>query len=324
VLGQSASVLSGTLAFTTTTTASSPAGTYAGAVTPSGLTSTNYAITFAVGNMVVTAAPLAITGSGAQVYGGANRAFSASYSGFVLGQTASVLGGTLAFTTTTAASSPAGTYLGAVTPSGLTSSNYAITFVPGNMLVTAAPLTITGSGTQPDYAINYVNGTLTVITPPAMVESVAIQTRRIGTKKTKVIVLQFNEAMNPSDAQSTATYTLATIAKTRKQKQKPVALAQEIYSATGTSFSVMLVTRKSLTLSQPLELTINAEALLDALGQPLDGNDSGQSGANFVATLTKTGVTVNSVAPVSAGPQLSASAVDVLLGEGFRLRSRRV
>jgi hypothetical protein len=545
VLGQNSSVLSGTLALTTTATASSPAGTYPGAVTPSGLTASNYAITFAAGNMVVTPAPLAITGSGTQVYGGSNQSFSASYSGFVLNQTAGVLSGTLAFTTTTTSSSPVGTYAGAVSPGGVSSSNYAITFAAGTMVVTAAPLTITGSGTQvyghsnqtfsaaysglvlgqgpsvlsgtlafstminvrsaagtyngavtpsglsssnytitfiagsmivvpapltitadnetktygqtftfngkefttsnlynsdsvrsvtltspgapasatvagspypitpsaavgkglsnyaityvdgsltviaaavtitansttmlagqrvpaltasfsglgsggttpslslqptlsttassaspagvypivvsgassPDYSITYVNGTLTVIAPPATVESVSIQTRKIGKKNTQVIVLQFNEALNAIDAESIATYSLETVAKTRKQKPKPVGLAQAIYSASARSFTVTLITRKRLTLSQPLELTIYAEALLDALGRPLDGNDSGQPGTNFVATLTRAGTTINSLAPESAAARLSAPAVDVLLGGGFRARSRQL
>jgi hypothetical protein len=147
VLGQNSSVLGGTLAFTTTTMSSSNVGSYPNAVTPSGLTSTNYAISFAVGSMVITAAPLTVTGSGTQVYGG-SPTFAAAYNGFVLGQSSSVLGGTLAFTTTTASSSNVGTYPNAVTPSGLTSTNYAISFAAGSMLVTQVPLTVTGNGTQ--------------------------------------------------------------------------------------------------------------------------------------------------------------------------------
>ena len=62
----------------------------------------------------------------------------------MLGQNSSVLGGTLAFSTTTSSSSNVGTYTGAVMPSGLTSSNYAITFASGNMVVGTATLTVTG------------------------------------------------------------------------------------------------------------------------------------------------------------------------------------
>jgi hypothetical protein len=52
---------------------------------------------------------------------------------------------------------------------------------------------------------------------------------------------------------------------------------------------VTLLTRKALVLNPPLELTVRAASLLDALGNPLDG------GVNSVATLTKTGATVASV-----------------------------
>ncbi len=94
--------------------------------------------------MVVSAAALTVTGSGTQTYGG-SPTYAAAYSGFVLGQGVGVLSGTLAFSTTTSSSSPVGTYTGAVTPSGLTSSNYAITFASGNMVVNLAALTVTAS-----------------------------------------------------------------------------------------------------------------------------------------------------------------------------------
>src|SRR3954467_3139735 len=68
-------------------------------------------------------------------------AFSASYGGFGSGDHASDLGGTLAFSTAANASSPVGHY--AVTPGGLTSSNYDITFTAGSLSVTPAPLSVT-------------------------------------------------------------------------------------------------------------------------------------------------------------------------------------
>ena len=60
-------------------------------------------------------------------------AFTVRYSGFVLGEGPGVLGSTLSFSTPATASSPAGSY--AVTPAGLTSGNYAITFVSGTLTV---------------------------------------------------------------------------------------------------------------------------------------------------------------------------------------------
>jgi hypothetical protein len=100
--------------------------------------STNYAPVTTTVTLDVSRAPLTVTAQDAsRTAGQANPAFSASFAGFVYGETAAVLGGTLSFTTAATASSPAGSY--AITPSGLSSSNYAITFVPGTLTVTAPP-----------------------------------------------------------------------------------------------------------------------------------------------------------------------------------------
>jgi hypothetical protein len=67
------------------------------------------------------------------IQGEALPPFTISYSGFVLGEGPSVLGGTPTFSTTATSSSPPGTY--AIIPSGLTASNYAITFVSGTLTI---------------------------------------------------------------------------------------------------------------------------------------------------------------------------------------------
>ncbi len=125
--------LGGTLAFTTAATQNSNAGVYP--VTPGGLTSANYAINFVAGNLTIDKAPLTVTANNAvKILGAPNPTFSVSYSGFVLGQNSSVLGGTLTFTTPATQTSTVGNY--PVTPSGLTSNNYAITYVNGTLSIT--------------------------------------------------------------------------------------------------------------------------------------------------------------------------------------------
>nr|WP_315204825.1 YDG domain-containing protein [uncultured Albidiferax sp.] len=65
--------------------------------------------------------------------------YGASYSGFVAGETASVLGGSLAISRPNAATDvAAGTYVGALVPAGLTSGNYTISFAPGNYTIVPA------------------------------------------------------------------------------------------------------------------------------------------------------------------------------------------
>lgn len=60
-------------------------------------------------------------------------AFTVSYAGLVGSDTAASLGGTLSFTTPATSSSPVGTY--PVTPGGLTSPNYAISFAAGTLTI---------------------------------------------------------------------------------------------------------------------------------------------------------------------------------------------
>ena len=132
VLGEGPAALGGTLSFATQATDASDVGSYA--VTPSGLSSQNYTIKFVNGALEVTKAALTVTANDASKFLGApNPAFSVTYSGFVLGQGAGVLGGTLSFATPATQSSPAGSY--PVTPSGLTSNNYAVTFKDGVLRV---------------------------------------------------------------------------------------------------------------------------------------------------------------------------------------------
>ena len=67
----------------------------------------------------------------ARRYGAANPDFNVRYDGFVGREDATALSGTLAFDTTATTSSPVGAY--AVTPKGLTSNNYDITFIAGTL-----------------------------------------------------------------------------------------------------------------------------------------------------------------------------------------------
>jgi hypothetical protein len=152
VNGDNAASLGGTLAFVTpaTQTSSVAAGPYA--VTPAGLTSTNYTIAFAPGKLTVTPAPLTITAEDKQkVYGDALPPFTVKYDKFVNGDNAASLGGTLAFLTPAAQSSPVVGSPYAITPGGLTSTNYTISFAPGKLTVTPAPLTITAENKQKVY-----------------------------------------------------------------------------------------------------------------------------------------------------------------------------
>jgi hypothetical protein len=82
----------------------------------------------------VTQAPLTIRANNAsKILNAPNPSFSATYSGFVNGDTSASLGGTLNCLTTATTTSPVGSY--PITCSGRTSTNYAIAYVQGTLTI---------------------------------------------------------------------------------------------------------------------------------------------------------------------------------------------
>ena len=69
----------------------------------SGLTSSDYSLTYASGSLTVTKAALTVTTApSTMVYGSGYPLFAAAYAGFVLSDDESVLGGSLSFATVAA------------------------------------------------------------------------------------------------------------------------------------------------------------------------------------------------------------------------------
>ncbi len=135
VLGEDVGDLGGDLRVSTTAAPSSPVGAYA--LTPGGLSSGNYAITYVPGTLTVAPAPLTITAlDAARRVGGPDPDYSARYEGFVLGEGPAALDGTLWFSSNASAESPPGSYR--LTPGGLGSGNYAITYAPGVLTIQPA------------------------------------------------------------------------------------------------------------------------------------------------------------------------------------------
>jgi hypothetical protein len=84
-----------------------------------------------------------------RTYGAANPAFTINYSGFVTGDTASVLDSTPVASTTATATSPVGTY--PITLTGGTDNDYNLVLVNGTLTVTPAPLTVTANSATKVY-----------------------------------------------------------------------------------------------------------------------------------------------------------------------------
>ncbi len=142
--------------------------------------------------------------------------------------------------------------------------------------------------------------------PLVTVRSLQVETIKLGkgkkAKKETVLVLQFSGALNASAADNTGGYELAPVEKVKatgkgKNKKpatsklgKPVALASADFTASNNQ--VTLTPRGTLKLTKAEELLVDAPLVTDTLGREIDGNDDGQPGGDFIATISGSRVTV--------------------------------
>lgn len=193
-LGDTSAVVTGSLSCTSSVTSSSPAGDYPIGSCSGLAAGSNYTLGYSLGNVTVHPAPLTVTASSATfTYGGAAPAISASYQGFVNGDTAASLTTAPSCSTTATSTSPTGSYGSSC--SGAASPNYAISYSSGVVTVTRATLIITASsgsfnygGTPPAVAASYsgfVNGdTPASLTTAPSCTSAATASSAVGTYST--------------------------------------------------------------------------------------------------------------------------------------------
>ena len=137
--------VSNELLFSVTKETGVNAGTYTltpSAKAKSGYFVDNYDITPTNGTFTINKAALTVTANSENItYGDDKPTFSVSYSGFVNNENESVLGGSLVLECGYVRYGNVGTY--SITPSGLTSGNYAITFESGKLTVRKKQITAT-------------------------------------------------------------------------------------------------------------------------------------------------------------------------------------
>lgn len=176
-------------------TTASNAGTYNGVLTPGliGAKSANYTLASSTGNLTINPAPLSVTANDASKtydgtpYSGGNGVV---YSGFVNSQNPSALSGALTYGGSSQGAVNTGSY--EITPAGLTSGNYHISFIDGTLSIesainepkqvpvetlssgdhgygsTPAPLyVVTGNGVVPGAISIVVSGSNVVVSVPS-------------------------------------------------------------------------------------------------------------------------------------------------------------
>jgi hypothetical protein len=132
--------------------------------------------------------------------------------------------------------------------------------------------------------------------PPDQIKQIQVHIPKAGLKPAATdIVLDFNSALDAADAQDLAAYHLAMLGKrnrnTGQRATKGVKLTSATYNAATNTVTLAI---KGKLPNQPLQLSVNTSAVLDASGQPIAGS-SGQSGGTFRETFGKKGITLPSV-----------------------------
>ena len=129
----------GTGEYSTTVPTATAAGSYTVYYKVDGSANYSNVAETEVGTVVISKATLTVTAYNEEInYGEAAPAYTASYSGFVGADDEDVLGGTLAFACAYTAGNAPGTY--DIIPSGLTATNYNITFTKGTLTVNGSAL----------------------------------------------------------------------------------------------------------------------------------------------------------------------------------------
>jgi hypothetical protein len=213
----------------------------------------------------VTPAPLTITANNqSKVYGAALPSLTASYSGFVNGDTAASLTTPPTLMTTAMASSPVGSY--PITASGAVDSNYSIAYVAGTLTVNQAG-TVTGIGANHPTSVFgepiYFAAAVVAVAPGAGTPTGTVAFERLFPNGTTVI---FGTA--PLDASGTAVFVM-----------------DHFVPATATVFAVYLgdanfSASTSTTISHVINpasttLTVSSSTPTSVAGQPV----------NFTSTL---------------------------------------
>src|SRR5262249_49908896 len=125
VNSDTASVLSGNPALTTTATVGSPVGSYPITASQDTLRAANYSFSFVNGTLTVTKSLLTVRADDkTRIFGSANPVFTTTYSGFMNGDPLSVISGSPTITTTATTSSAVGSYTITVSQGTLSAGNY--------------------------------------------------------------------------------------------------------------------------------------------------------------------------------------------------------
>ena len=320
----------------TTATASSHVAGNPYSITASGAVDPNYTIAYVAGSLTVTTAGLTITANNqTKVYGAALPALTASYSGFVNGDNSASLTTQPTLSTTATSSSHVSGSPYTITVGGAVDSDYSITFVPGSLTVTTAPLTITAVNKTKNYGAalptltasysGFVNGdtSASLSTQPTLSTTATSSSHVSGNPYTIT-------ASNAVDINYLITYAAGTLTVnpvaltiTASNQTKAYGAALPTLTATYTGF-VNGDTSASLSTQPTLATTATASSHVS--GNPYTITASGAADTDYSIGYVSGNLTVTSVALVitannqnkvygAALPTLTASYAGLVNGD---------
>jgi hypothetical protein len=161
VNGDEAGVVSGTPGLSTIASSASGVGTYPITVDVSGLSAANYTFVGQSGTLTVTPAALTVTAdSKSKTYGAPNPTLADTITGFVNGDTSSVITGQPVLSTLATQGTGVGSYEISVDVSDMSAANYTFVAQPGTLTIGAGLLTVIADAKsdtygQPDPALTY-------------------------------------------------------------------------------------------------------------------------------------------------------------------------
>ena len=281
----------------TTASSASHVGSYA--INASGASDSDYTITYVPGTLTVIPASLTITANGKmKVYGAGLPTMTASYSGWVNGDSPGSLTAPPTLSTTATAPSHVGSY--AITASGAASSDYTISYVGGTLTVTPASLIVTadsktkvyGSG-MPALTASY-SGWVNGDQPGSLMTQAALNTTAIASSHVG------SYAINVTGAAS-GDYTISYVGGTLSVTPAPLTITvnnvTKVYGAViptlTANYDGFVNGDTAANLTTPPALTTTATASSNVLSGGYDIAVSGASDSDYTFNYVDGTLTVN-------------------------------
>jgi gliding motility-associated-like protein len=278
----------------------SNAGSYT--ITVIGGTDDNYDFTYVSGSLTITKATLSVIANNqSRTYGAADPAFTLTYSGFLNGETATVIDSAPLATSVVIGTTPVGSY--PITVSGGSDDNYAFVYTSGTIAITKATVTaiavdasrVYGSA-NPVFSIIYsglLNGeTAAVLDVVPSTSSLAVQASPVGTYAISVA--------GGSDDNYNFLYTSGTITITKATVTATVSNANRVYGVINPVFPISysgFVNGETVTVLDVTPTVVTTAILTSSVGSyPI--TVSGGSDNNYLFNYVNATLTITKATPV--------------------------